>query len=92
MEKRVIKRSILPAKLPLNSTVLATFLMYYFQAETWQWIVFTCIFAIIWFVRVTVIFHQEEIDLIKDREDNTKTLLEASDNISKIRSFLSVKP
>ncbi|MDB0601103.1 hypothetical protein PL373_08080 [Tenacibaculum maritimum] len=55
--KKVVKN--IPVRIPLNSTILHWFLLYYFNAPQWLWTAWI-IFALIYWVLVLIIISREE--------------------------------
>ena len=58
---KVIPRKHIPAKMPISSTILYTFLMYYFQASQLLWGIFLTLMLIIWVIIIIRIW-SEKID------------------------------
>lgn len=65
------------AKLPLNSTVLYSFLLYYFKVNDLYWDIFITLFAIIWIVCIYAIWTQEVIDLNTEEKEINKKLAQS---------------
>lgn len=81
MKKRKVITNI-PIKLPLQSTILYSFLLYYFEADRLWWGVFITCYSIIWIVAIISLFNQEKIDLF-DNEiiDKSETKLKFGDKL-----------
>ena len=67
MKKTKVIKNI-PNKLPLTSTVLYTFLLYYFDVNGIVWGIFGTIYAIYWILVIVIIYNQERIDLFNEEE------------------------
>ena len=78
-KKLVIKNT--PTKLPISSTVLYTFLMWYFKVDNLFWGIFICCFGFYWIFSFISINKEERIDLNDIKEESTK------DNFSIPKSF-----
>ena len=69
--KKVKVISNVPARLPVTSTVLYTFLMYHFQAGDLWWGIFITIESLYWILMLLVVFHaQEKVDVFEDKVAN----------------------
>ena len=69
-KKLVIKNT--PTELPINSTVLYTFLMWYFKVDNLFWGIFICCVGFYWIFAIKAINKEERIDL-NDMKDNFST-------------------
>ncbi len=65
--KYVVKN--VPTKLPITSTVLYSFLLYYFNVDNIWWGIFITLYSIYWIVSVYAIIKQEGIDVFKKWEE-----------------------
>jgi len=52
-----------PAKLPFQSTILYSFLLWYFKVDNLWWGIFICIYFIYWLIVGYIVFHQKQIDI-----------------------------
>ena len=73
MKKRFVI-SNLPARLPITSTVLYTFLMWYFKVDNLYWGIFICVFGVAWAVSFYMFFTQEIVDLNATTDEDKKKL------------------
>ena len=62
MKEQIVITNI-PIKLPFNSTILYTFLMWYFKVDNLWWGIFICLFSIYWILLLIVFFLQRGINL-----------------------------
>lgn len=58
--KKVIHRTDLPVRLPINSTILYTFLLYYFNVQPFIWGVFITIFTLYWILCIIGLVIQDQ--------------------------------
>lgn len=65
---KVIKN--IPARLPISTTVLYSFLMYYFNVDNLWWGVFITVFVIYWAISIWIVYAQEKIDLFEEKEQS----------------------
>lgn len=66
--KKVISRKNLPAKLPVTSTVLYTFLMYHFDADRLWWGVFIALTTLVWIALIAVLIKENDVDVFNEKE------------------------
>lgn len=64
MKNKVIPYKYLPTKLPVQSTVLYTFLMYYFSAPEFAWGVYFIVMFIVWVLFIVSMKKQKEDESI----------------------------
>ncbi|WP_188051727.1 hypothetical protein [Flavobacterium sp. GP15] len=62
----------LPVRLPFQSTILYSFLLYYFQVDSLYWGIFITLYSILWIIAIVVKFNEIKVDLnaTKDEEKN----------------------
>lgn len=65
MKKRFVI-SNLPVRFPIQSTILYSFLLYYFKADGLWWGIFICLYSILWIIAIAVKWNEESIDLNAD--------------------------
>lgn len=63
-----------PTKLPLQSTILYTFLLHYFEANLLLWGVFISIYFFYWAAVIKLKLHEKQIDLKLDENNQMKTV------------------
>ena len=71
MKKRTVIINT-PARLPFVSTVLYTFLLYYFKVDNLYWGIFITIYILYWIVALVLVFNVNKIDLDNDKISETK--------------------
>jgi hypothetical protein len=64
-----------PVKLPFQSTILYTFLLYHFQVSGIWWGIFITLYSILWIVAIVAKWSEESIDLSDDKLDNEKKVV-----------------
>ena len=67
MKKRTVI-SNLPIKLPIQSTILYSFLLYYFKVDSLYCGIFITLYSILWIVAIIVKWNEEKIDLDDDKK------------------------
>lgn len=85
MKKRFVISNIQKG-LPINSTILYTFLLYYFQVDGLYWGIFITLFTLYWISRIYTIATEERIDLNKQNLNDEKRvfrskLMQALENL-----------
>ena len=65
MKKRTVISNV-PIRLPVQSTVLYSFLLWHFEVNPIWWGIFGTLYAILWTVVLIAKFNEERIDLDKD--------------------------
>lgn len=75
MEKRFVITNT-PVKLPFQSTILYTFLLYHFQVSGIWWGIFITLYSIYWIIVIVVKWNEESIDLNSDKLDEKKKVVE----------------
>lgn len=63
---KVIKNT--PIKFPFTSTVLYSFLLYYFDASGVIWGIFGTLYVIFWSIAIVVKWNEESVDLFNKEE------------------------
>lgn len=58
-----------PVRLPINGTVLYTFLMWFFQAKDFYWGIYIVFLLILWTACIISINRQQRVDLFADEKD-----------------------
>lgn len=85
MKKRITLTSI-PIKLPFNSTILYTFLLWYFKADNLWWGIFITVFTIIWILVLIVKFNEINVSLNDEKDPEAKKKL-----LQKIQEIINKK-
>ena len=67
---KVIKNTRI--RLPFQSTILYSFLLYYFDVNDIVWVIFGTLYTIFWIIAIIIKVQEEEIDLFG--KDQTKDL------------------
>lgn len=67
-DRKVIKRGILPAKLPLFQTLTLALALDYWKAPGWAWGACGLLTIIIWVVEIMGVILQEEVDIFEEKE------------------------
>ena len=67
MKKRTVISNF-PMKMPLNSTILYSFLLYYFNVDNIWWGIFITLYSILWIVFFVAKYNEESIDLDDDKK------------------------
>lgn len=67
MKKRTVISNV-PIRLPFQSTILYTFLLYHFNVDGLWWGIFITLYSILWIVAIAVKWNEEKIDLDKEDE------------------------
>ena len=60
-----ISKGNLPARLPISSTILYTFLMYYFNVDGVYWGVYITIMFIWWLITIIALYKQKSVDIFQ---------------------------
>ena len=74
MKKRFVIANT-PVKLPIQSTILYTFLLYHFQVSGIWWGVFITLYSIFWIIVIVAKWNEEKIDLNDEKTDNDKKVV-----------------
>lgn len=61
-----------PAKLPFQSTILYTFLLYYFEVPGIWWGVFITLYSILWIITIAVKWNEVKINLNDEKASDEK--------------------
>ena len=67
MKKRTVL-SNLPIRLPIQSTIFYSFLLYYFKVDSLYWGIFITLYAILWILCLIAKRNEELIDLDDDKK------------------------
>jgi len=67
MKKKTVI-SNLPARLPIQSTILYSFLLYYFKVDSLYWGIFITLYSLLWIVVIIAKCYEERIDLDDDKK------------------------
>lgn len=70
MKKRTVITNV-PSKLPFTSTILYSFLLYYFKVDSLWWGIFITLYSIYWIIALILVFTQERIDIDDDKKITT---------------------
>lgn len=84
MKKRKVITNI-PVRLPIHSTMLYSFLLYYFEADRLFWGIFITCYSLIWLVVIISFFNQEKIDLFESKESKTESKSKFQDKLQKLK-------
>ena len=60
--------SNLPTRLPINSTILYSFLLYYFKVDSLYWGIFITLYSLLWIAVIIAKCYEEKIDLDDDKK------------------------
>lgn len=63
---KVIKRTNLPARLPLFETLIVITVMDYWNAPQWLWGVIGVLLFVVWICSLITIFRQKGVDIFSD--------------------------
>lgn len=74
MKKRFVITNT-PVRLPIQSTILYTFLLYHFQVSGIWWGVFITLYSLIWIIIIVAKWNEEKIDLNDEEIDNDKKVV-----------------
>lgn len=66
MGMKVIKRTNLPARLPLFETLIVITVMDYWNAPQWLWGVIGVLLFVVWICSLIMIFRQKGVDIFSD--------------------------
>lgn len=66
MGMKVIKRTNLPARLPLFETLIVITVMDYWNAPQWLWGVIGVLLFVVWICSLIIIFRQKGVDIFSD--------------------------
>ena len=81
MKKKLVITNV-PTRYPINSTILYSFLLYYFNVDDLYWGIFITLFSIYWILVFIVKFNEVNIDL------NENENLSSSNFKEKIQSMV----
>jgi predicted membrane protein len=74
MKKRFVIANT-PVKLPIQSTILYTFLLHHFQVSGIWWGVFITLFSLLWIIVIVAKWNEEKIDFNDEKIDNDKKVV-----------------
>ena len=74
MKKRFVIANT-PVKLPIQSTILYTFLLYHFQVSGIWWGVFITLYSLLWIIAIVAKWNEEKIDFNDEKIDNDKKVV-----------------
>ena len=74
MNKRFVITNT-PVKLPIQSTILYTFLLYHFQVSGIWWGVFITLYSLLWIIVIVAKWNEEKIDFNDDKIDSDKKIV-----------------
>ena len=74
MKKRFVITNT-PVRLPIQSTILYTFLLYHFQVSGIWWGVFITLYSLFWIIIIVAKWNEEKIDLNDEKIDNDKKVV-----------------
>jgi len=67
MKKRTVLSNF-PTRLPFQSTILYSFLLYYFKVDSLYWGIFITLYSILWIGAIITKWNEERIDLDDDKK------------------------
>lgn len=82
MKKKLVITNV-PSKLPVNSTILYSFLLYYFNVDGLYWGIFITLFSIYWILVFIVKFNEVNIDLNENENLSSSNFKEKIQNMIK---------
>ena len=71
MKKHFVITS-LPVRLPFQSTILYSFLLYYFNVENLYWGIFITLYSILWIIAIAIKCNEIKVDLNATKDDEKK--------------------
>lgn len=66
MKKKLVITNV-PTRYPINSTILYSFLLYYFNVDDLYWGIFITLFSIYWILVIVVKSNEVNIDLNENK-------------------------
>ena len=82
MKKKLVITNV-PSRYPINSTVLYSFLLYYFNVDGLYWGIFVTLFSIYWILVFIVKFNEVNIDLNENENLSSSNFKEKIQNMIK---------
>lgn len=82
MKKKLVITNV-PSRLPVNSTILYSFLLYYFNVDDLYWGIFITLFSIYWILVIIVKFNEVNIDLNENENLSSSNFKEKIQNMIK---------
>ena len=89
MKKHFVITS-LPVKLPFRSTILYSFLLYYFKVDSLYWGMFITLYSILWIIAIFVKCHEIKVDL-NATKDEEKKIIKQSKFQEKLNELMKTK-
>jgi hypothetical protein len=85
MKKRFVITNV-PIKLPIQSTILYSFLLYHFQVSGIWWGVFITLYSILWIFAIIIKWNEERVDLWDDKSDidKNKAMVKFSERLKEV--------
>ena len=74
MKKRFVIANT-PVKLPIQSTILYTFLLHHFQVSGIWWGVFITLYSLLWIIVIVAKWNEEKIDFNDEKIDDDKKVV-----------------
>ena len=82
MKKKLVITNV-PTRYPINSTILYSFLLYYFNVDGLYWGIFITLFSIYWILVFIVKFNEVNIDLNENENLSSSNFKEKIQNMIK---------
>ena len=82
MKKKLVITNV-PTRYPINSTILYSFLLYYFNVDDLYWGIFITLFSIYWILVFIVKFNEVNIDLNENENLSSSNFKEKIQNMIK---------
>jgi hypothetical protein len=67
----------LPVRLPFQSTILYSFLLYYFKADNLYWGIFLTFYSVLWIGLIWIKKTEIKVDLNSEKEDEKKIVMQS---------------
>ena len=82
MKKKLVITNV-PTRYPINSTILYSFLLYYFNVDGLYWGIFITLFSIYWILVIIVKSNEVNIDLNENKNLSSSNSKEKIQNMIK---------
>ena len=82
MKKKLVITNV-PTRYPINSTILYSFLLYYFNVDGLYWGIFITLFSIYWILVIVVKSNEVNIDLNENKNLSSSNFKEKIQNMIK---------
>ena len=82
MKKKLVITNV-PTRYPINSTILYSFLLYYFNVDDLYWGIFITLFSIYWILVIVVKSNEVNIDLNENKNLSSSNFKEKIQNMIK---------